>query len=61
MRKLGRYILIIEDGSDISHILGELPKIAARDGIIKDGALVEEFSRKELETRCRRCQKLAQG
>lgn len=42
-----------------SHILGELSKIATRYGIIKDGALVEEFGRKELELRCRRCQKLA--
>lgn len=42
-----------------SHILGELSKIATRYGIIKDGALVEEFDAQELEARCKRCQKLA--
>ena len=41
-----------------SHILGELSKIATRYGIIKDGVLVEEFDKEELEYRCRRCQKL---
>lgn len=41
-----------------SHILGELSKIATTYGIIRDGELVEEFSAKELSTRCRRCQKL---
>ncbi len=41
-----------------SHILGELSKIATRYGIIKDGVLIEEFDREELEHRCRRCQKL---
>lgn len=41
-----------------SHILGELSRIATRYGIIKDGILIEEFERKELEQRCRRCQKL---
>ena len=41
-----------------SHILGELSKIATRYGIIKDGALIEEFDSQELENRCRRCQKL---
>ena len=41
-----------------SHILGELSKIATRYGIIKDGALVEEFDAQELEVRCKRCQKV---
>ncbi|MCI8483012.1 MAG: ABC transporter ATP-binding protein [Lachnospiraceae bacterium] len=41
-----------------SHILGELSKIATRYGIIRDGVLVEEFDRKELERRCRKCHKL---
>ena len=41
-----------------SHILGELSKIATRYGIIKDGALIEEFDAKELELRCQRCLKL---
>ncbi len=42
-----------------SHILGELSKIATRYGIIKDGALIEEFEARELELRCQRCLKLA--
>lgn len=41
-----------------SHILGELSKIATNYGIIKEGALIEEFEAEELEHRCRRCQKL---
>lgn len=41
-----------------SHILGELSKIATRYGIIRDGALIEEFPANELEERCRRCHKL---
>ncbi len=42
-----------------SHILGELSKIATHYGIIREGALIEEFEAKELELRCRRCQKLS--
>lgn len=41
-----------------SHILGELSKIATCYGIIKDGNLVEEFSKEELEVRCKRCLKI---
>lgn len=41
-----------------SHILGELSKIATRYGIIRDGALIEEFDAGELEERCKRCQKI---
>lgn len=41
-----------------SHILGELSKIATRYGIIREGALVEEFDAETLEERCRRCQKV---
>ncbi|MDE7271567.1 MAG: ATP-binding cassette domain-containing protein [Lachnospiraceae bacterium] len=41
-----------------SHILGELSKIATRYGIIRDGALVEEFDAEALEDRCKRCQKV---
>lgn len=41
-----------------SHILGELSKIATNYGIIKEGALIEEFESDELKSRCRRCQKL---
>lgn len=44
-----------------SHILGELSKIATCYGIIRDGALIEEFDAKELKLRCRRCQKLVVG
>lgn len=41
-----------------SHILGELSKIATCYGIIKQGVLVEEISKEELLTKCRRCLKL---
>lgn len=36
-----------------SHILGELSKMATRYGVINDGTLVEEFTAKELELKCR--------
>ncbi len=35
-----------------SHILGELSKISTHYGIIKDGNLVEQVSRQELERSC---------
>lgn len=35
-----------------SHILGELSKIATSYGIIKDGELIEQISREELEEKC---------
>ena len=38
-----------------SHILGELSKIATRYGVIETGNLVEEFSKEELEQRCKTC------
>ena len=41
-----------------SHILGELSKIATHYGIIRNGALIEEFEADELGNRCRRCQKI---
>jgi ABC-2 type transport system ATP-binding protein len=37
-----------------SHILGELSKLATRYGIINNGNLVEEFTAKELELKCRK-------
>jgi ABC-2 type transport system ATP-binding protein len=37
-----------------SHILGELSKLATRYGVIKKGILVEEFTAKELEQKCRK-------
>ncbi len=36
-----------------SHILGELSKIASRYGIIKDGTLVQQISKHDLEEQCR--------
>lgn len=36
-----------------SHILDELSKIATRYGIIHNGKMVDEFSKEELEARCR--------
>lgn len=41
-----------------SHILGELSKIATRYGVIETGNLVEEFSKEELEQRCKTCIKI---
>lgn len=44
-----------EEGKTIlisSHILGELSKIATDYGIIKDGEMVEQLTREELEERC---------
>lgn len=38
-----------------SHILGELSKIAAKYGVIKEGVLVDEFEASALEDRCKRC------
>ncbi|QGU95411.1 ATP-binding cassette domain-containing protein [Clostridium bovifaecis] len=37
-----------------SHILGELSKLATRYGVINNGTLVEEFTSKELELKCRK-------
>ncbi|MCT8975265.1 ATP-binding cassette domain-containing protein [Clostridium sp. CX1] len=37
-----------------SHILGELSKMATRYGVINNGSLVEEFTAKELELKCRK-------
>lgn len=45
-----------EEGKTIvisSHMLGELSKIATCYGIIKDGRLLEQISRKELNEKCR--------
>ena len=41
-----------------SHILGELSKIATCYGIINQGVLVEEFSKEELTSKCKRCLKV---
>ena len=38
-----------------SHILGELDKITTKYGVIKNGALIDEFSAYELETSCEKC------
>lgn len=38
-----------------SHILGELSKMATRYGVIDNGSLIEEFTAKELEDRCKVC------
>lgn len=37
-----------------SHILGELSKLATRYGVINNGTLVEEFTARELEVKCRK-------
>lgn len=36
-----------------SHILGELSKIATCYGVINDGILIDEFTREQLEERCK--------
>lgn len=44
-----------EDGKTFiisSHILGELSKLSTHYGIIKDGILVEQLTREELEQKC---------
>lgn len=41
-----------------SHILGELSKIATYYGILNKGNLIDEFSKQELEIRCKRCIKI---
>lgn len=44
-----------EEGKTIlisSHILGELSKIATNYGIIKDGEMIEQLTREELEEKC---------
>lgn len=45
--EMGKTILIS------SHILGELDKIATRYGIIKDGELIQQLTKQELEEKCR--------
>ena len=56
LRELRQLILELHaEGKTIlisSHILGELSKIATSYGIIKDGELIEQISREELEEKC---------
>lgn len=56
IRELRQLVLKLhEEGKTIlvsSHILGELSKIATIYGIIKDGELIEQITREELEERC---------
>lgn len=57
IRELRQLIVKLhEEGKTIlisSHILGELSKISTNYGIIKNGELVEQLSKEELEARCR--------
>lgn len=49
------FLKLHEEGKTIlvsSHILGELSKIATTYGIIKDGELIEQISREELDEKC---------
>lgn len=56
IRELRQLVLRLhEEGKTIlvsSHILGELSKISTNYGIIKDGELIEQITREELEERC---------
>lgn len=56
VREIRRLILgLNEEGKTFlisSHILGELSKISSHYGIIKDGNLVEQISKEELEKNC---------
>lgn len=56
IRELRQLILILqEEGKTIlisSHILGELSKISTSYGIIKEGVLMEQLTREELEEKC---------
>lgn len=52
-----RYLIkaLQEEGKTIiisSHILGELSKISTNYGIIKDGEIIEQLTREELEEKC---------
>lgn len=57
IRELRQLVLTLhEEGKTIlisSHILGELSKISTNYGIIKDGQLMEQLTREELEEKCR--------
>ncbi|GEL77651.1 ABC transporter ATP-binding protein [Tenuibacillus multivorans] len=58
IREIRRLLLDLNESYNItilisSHILGELSKIATRYGVIHDGVLVDEFTNRELEMRCR--------
>lgn len=56
IRELRQLIMALhEEGKTIlvsSHILGELSKISTNYGIIKDGELIEQITKKELEEKC---------
>lgn len=56
IRKLRQLLLELhEQGKTIlisSHILGELSKISTHYGIIKDGELIEQLTKEELEEKC---------
>ncbi len=56
IKELRQLVLALqEEGKTIllsSHILGELSKIATNYGIIKDGQLMEQITRGELEEKC---------
>lgn len=56
IRELRQLVLKLHDeGKTIlvsSHILGELSKISTNYGIIKDGELIEQLTREELEEKC---------
>lgn len=56
IKELRQLILRLqEEGKTVlvsSHILGELSKIATNYGIIKDGELIEQITRQELEEKC---------
>ena len=49
------FLRLQEEGKTIlisSHILGELSKISTNYGIIKDGEMIEQLTREELEEKC---------
>lgn len=56
IRELRQLVLTLhEEGKTIvvsSHILGELSKVSTNYGIIKDGELIEQITREELEEKC---------
>ncbi len=56
IRELRNLVMALhEEGKTIlvsSHILGELSKIATNYGIIKDGELIEQITKEELEEKC---------
>lgn len=63
IKDIRRLLLKLNEENDItilisSHILGELYRIATRYGVIDNGTMIEEFTKEELDERCKQYIKL---